>query len=484
MTEKEKKSNKGLTAKKEKNFSKWYTQVIEKAEITDTRIGTKGFVVIRPWGTMIIEKIYDFYEEELQKKAHKPTIMPSVIPESNLKKESSHIQGFTPEVFWLKTEKGEEKLALRPTSETLYTPMFKLWIRSHRDLPLKLYQRGSVFRYDTKATRPLIRSREFYWIETHNAFATKKDAEVQVQEDIQTTETILHQKLGIPFLAIKRPDWDKFAGAEYTIGSDVLMPDGRVIQQPSTHLMGQKFSKVFDAKFKNEKGQEEYLWTTAYGPAMSRILVSVISTHGDNRGLVLPFSVSPVQIVIIPIFTTKNKDRILKYAEEIKGKLKNLRVEIDKSEKRPGEKYYEWELKGVPFRLEIGEKEIKNKKVILFIRDLKKKENLSIKNISKLKAYGKKLDERLRKKAENLLKKSITNCKTKEQIKKAIKEGKIARVNWCSLNKSGEKCAEYIEKEVNAEVRGILANKKEKSAGKCIICNKPAKEVVYIANSY
>ena len=486
MLQKDKKSNEGITAKKEKNFSEWYTQVIEKAEIVDTRIGIKGFVVIRPWGTRIIEKMYDFYEEELQKKGHMPTIMPSVIPESNLRKESSHIEGFTPEVFWLKTEKGEERLALRPTSETLYTPMFKLWIRSHRDLPMKLYQRGSVFRYDTKATRPLIRSREFYWIEAHDAFATKEQAEAQVQEDIQTTETIMHQKFCIPFMPLKRPDWDKFAGAEYTIGSDVLMPDGRVIQQPSTHLMGQKFSKVFDAKFKNEKGQEEYLWTTAYGPAMSRILVSVISTHGDDKGLVLPFSISPVQIVIVPIYTKKNKEKILKESENIKKKIESmkLKVEIDKSEKRPGEKYYEWELRGVPFRLEIGGKEIKNKEVILFIRDSKRKEKLSIRNISKLKEYGRKFDERLKKKAEKLLKKSIANCKTKDELKKAMKNNKIARINWCSTDKKGEKCAEYIEKELKAEVRGTLANKKEKPTGKCIICNKPAKEVVYIAKSY
>jgi prolyl-tRNA synthetase len=481
-----KKSSEGITAKKENNFSEWYTQVIEKAEMVDTRIGIKGFVVIRPWGAMLIEKMYDFYEEELQKKGHRPTIMPSVIPESNLRKESSHIKGFTPEVFWLKSEKGEEKLALRPTSETLYTPMFKLWIRSHRDLPMKLYQRGSVFRYDTKATRPLIRSREFYWIEAHDAFATKKQAEAQVQEDIQTTEIIMHQKLGIPFLAMKRPVWDRFAGAEYTIGSDVLMPDGRVIQQPSTHFMGQKFSKVFDAKFKNEKGQEEYLWTTAYGPAMSRILVSVISVHGDNKGLVLPFAVSPVQIIIIPIFTTKNKEKILKESENIKKKIEamKLKVEIDKTEKRPGEKYYEWELRGVPFRLEIGEKEIKNKELILFIRDLKKKEKLPVKNISRLKEYGKKFDDRLRKTAENLLKKSIADCKTKDELKRAMKNNKIARINWCSLDKKGEKCAEYVEKELQAEVRGTLANKKEKPAGKCIICNKQAKEVVYIAKSY
>lgn len=480
-----KKTKMGITTKKE-NFSGWYSQILDKAEIVDLRLGIKGFIVIRPWGASIMENTYKLYEEELQKRGHKLTIMPSVIPESNLKKEASHIKGFTPEVFWLQSEKGEEKLALRPTSETLYTPMFALWIRSHRDLPLKLYQKGSVFRYDTKATRPLIRGREFQWIETHNAFATKREAEKHVQEDIQITEKIMHQELGIPFLPIKRPEWDKFAGAEYTIGSDVLMPDGRVIQQPSTHLMGQKFSKAFDAKFRNEKGEEEYLWTTAYGPAISRILVSIISTHGDDKGLILPFSISPIQIIIVPIYTKKNRKKIINESEKIKKKIESLklRVEIDKTEKRPGEKYYEWELRGVPFRLEIGEKEIKNKRIILFTRDLEKKENLSIKNLSKLKGYGRKFDERLRTKAEKSMNGKIVNCKTKEQIKKAMREGKIARVNFCSIEKEGMKCAEHIEKEINAELRGVLANKKEKSTGNCIICGRKAEEVVYVAKSY
>lgn len=478
------KKTQGLTAKKEENFSEWYSQVLDKAEIVDLRLGIKGFIVIRPWGASIIEKIYNLYEEELQKKGHKLTIMPSVIPESNLKKEASHIKGFTPEVFWLQTKKGEEKLALRPTSETLYTPMFALWIRSHRDLPLKLYQKGSVFRHDTKATRPLIRGREFQWIEAHDAFATKKEAEAQVQEDIQMTENVMHQELGIPFLPIKRPEWDKFAGAEYTIGSDVLMPDGKLIQQPSTHLMGQKFSKAFNAKFKNEKGKEDYIWTTAYGPAMSRILVSVISTHGDDKGLVLPFQLSPVQIVIVPIYTKKNKAKIMKYSRGIKNKLKNYRVEIDEREYSPGWKFNEWELKGVPFRVEIGEKEIKTKSLTLFTRDTGEKENLKISNLSKLSKLGKDYDSRLLKKAEKFLKSRIINCKTKEQVKKAMKEGKIARVNWCSLNKEGLKCAEHVEKEINAEVRGNLANKREKPSGKCIVCGRNAKEVVYVAKSY
>ncbi len=481
----DKKSQEGLTIKKEENFSKWYNQVLNKAEIIDIRLDVKGFIIFRPWGAMTIENMFKLYEEELQKKSHKPTIMPTVIPEENLKKESSHIEGFAPEVFWLK-EINKEKLALRPTSETLYTPMFKLWIRSHRDLPLKLYQRGSVFRLDTKATRPLIRTREIIWIECHDAFATKQEAEAQVQEDIDTTEKIMHQKFGIPFLAMKRPEWDKFSGAEYTIGSDVLMPDGKLIQQPSTHLMGQKFSKVFDAKFKNEKGEEEYLWTTAYGPAMSRILASIISIHGDNNGLVLPFCISPLQVIIIPIFNKKNKNKILRESEKIKEKIKclGIKIEIDSSEKRPGEKYYEWELKGVPFRLEIGEKELRGKKLTLFIRDIRKKETFAIKNLSKLKEYGREFDNRLKNKADKFMKNKIINCKTKQEIKKAIKNKKIARVNFCSIDKQGEKCAGYVEKEIDSEVRGILANKKEKPTGKCIIYGKPAKEVVYIGKAY
>jgi len=480
-----KKSKEGLSVKKEENFSEWFSQVLKKAELIDLRLNMKGFMVFRPLAAQIIENIFKFYEEELQKKGHQPTIMPLVIPEKNLKKESSHVKGFTPEVFWLK-EIGKEKLALRPTSETLYTPMFSLWINSYRDLPMKLYQRGSVFRFDTKATRPLIRTREIIWIETHNAFATKKEAEDQVQEDIDTTEKIMHQKFGIPFLAMKRPQWDKFPGAEYTIGSDVFMPDGKLIQQPSTHLMGQKFSKVFGAKFKNEKEKQEYVWTTAYGPAMSRILASIISTHGDNSGLILPFCLAPIQVIIIPIFNAKNKSSIIKEARKVKQKLNSLGIksEIDDSEKRPGEKYHHWELRGVPFRIEIGEKEFKTKKLTLSTRNNLKREILSTKNLSKLKELGRKFDIQLKEKAEKFMKGRIINAKTKEELKKIIKNNKIARVNFCSIEKQGEKCAEIVEKDINAEIRGILANKKEKPKGKCIICGKSAKEVVYVGKSY
>ena len=479
------KDNKGITVKKQENFSEWFTQVIEKAEIVDIRNIPKGFMVIRPWGATIIEKMYKYFEEELQKKSHSPTFMPSVIPEENLKKESSHIQGFTPEVFWLK-EINKEKLALRPTSETLYTPMFKLWIKSYRDLPMKLYQRGSVFRLDTKATRPLIRTREILWIEAHDAFATKEQAELQVQEDIDTTEKVMHQEFKVPFLPIKRPSWDRFAGAEYTVAADVLMEDGKIIQQPSTHLMGQKFSKAFGAKFKDENEKDQYIYTTAYGPAMSRILVSIIATHGDDHGLILPFNLTPLHTIIIPIYNKENKKKILKECESINKKIISLglKSKIDNSDKTPGEKFNIWELKGVPIRIEIGERELKEKKLTIFLRDLRKKEKLSINSLSKLKILGKEYNQRLLEKADKMFEGKIINCKTKEDLKKTINQGKIAKVNFCSTDKQAEKCAEYIEKQTGAEVRGTLANKNEKVSGKCIVCDKKATQVVYIGKSY
>jgi prolyl-tRNA synthetase len=477
----------GITVKKQENFSEWFTQVLEKGELVDLRLDIKGFPVIRPWAALTIENMFKYLEKELQKKHHQPTFMPCVIPKENLKKESEHVKGFTPEVFWLKDTGDNKELALRPTSETLYTPMFKFWIRSYRDLPLKLYQRGSVFRLDTKATRPLIRGREFIWIECHDAFSTKEEAEAQVQEDIDTTEKVMHQIYGIPFLPMKRPEWDKFAGAEYTVGSDCFMPDGKLIQQPSTHLMGQKFSKAFDATFKNKEEKEEYLWTTAYGPAVSRILASVIATHGDDSGIIFPYAISPLQVIIIPIFNAENKEKIIKKAKEILEELEKLgiRAEIDERDyKRPGEKYNIWELKGVPFRIELGDKELKSREAVLFTRDTKKKEKLKLIDLKKILKLGEEFDKRLREKADESIENKIINCQNKKEIREALSSGKLARINFCSTDKNGVACAEIIEKEFSGDVRGTLANKNEKANGKCLFCGKPATKVVYIGRSY
>lgn len=476
--------------KKNVNFSEWFSEIIDKAELADLRYNVKGFVVFRPWAVRCMEKMYDFLEEDLQNRGHEPVWFPAVIPERNFKLESEHIKGFSPQVFWVTHAADtalEEKMAMRPTSETAMYQMYSLWIRSYKDLPFKMYQRAQVWRYETKATRPFIRSREFYWIEGHDCFASEKEAEKQVLEDIRITENLMHKKLGIPFLALRRPDWDKFPGAIYTIGSDSLMPDGRVIQQPSTHYLGQNFAKVFDVKFKDKDGREKYVFQTCYGPAVSRIFSSVISIHGDDSGLVLPFIISPIQLVIVPIFNNKNKMRIFKKAEQLEKELREggINVKVDKEENRPGEKFFFWEMKGVPLRIELGEKEIKGKKLVLFLRDLKKKKFVSEKNIVDLiKREGRLYDNRLRKKADAWFKRSIVDCKDKEAIKKALDEKKIARCDFCSISMEGVKCAEVIEKNLLASVRGVRHDKKEIAKNNCVICGKKATVVVYIAKSY
>ncbi len=482
---KEEKDNKGLTVKKSENFSEWYTQVIEKAELADIRYNIKGFLVFQPWSVLSMEKMYSFLERTLQKKGHKPYFFPTLIPESNLKKESSHIQGFTPQVFWV-THGGdkelEEKYAMRPTSETAFYQMFALWIRSYKDLPFKTYQRANVFRYETKATRPFLRSREFHWIETHCAFASKEDAEAQVKEDLDTTKEVLHDIFGLPFIFFERPSWDTFPGADKTFAADVLNPDGKLVQQPSTHIIKQDFPKAFDVKFKDKDGKEKYVYTTCYGPAVSRIFASVIITHGDDKGLRFPWDIAPLQVVIVPIGPEKE---LAKKASEIKKALESqVSVEIDSSDKSPGEKFNLWELKGVPIRIDLGLKELKDKKLTIFRRDLNKKETISDKDLVKyIKKVAKEFTPNLIKQADKVFEGRIKDASNINEIKKAIESGSIARCNFCSISKDGAECAETIEKQLNATIRGTRLET-EKAAGKCAICSKKANHIVYIGRQY
>ena len=475
--------SKGLKVKKDENFSEWYTQIVEKAELADLRCNIKGFLVFQPWSVLAMEKMYKHLEEALQRKNHKPYFFPTLIPEENLTKESSHVEGFTPEVFWV-THGGKKKLqeryALRPTSETIFYHMFSIWIRSHRDLPFKTYQRANVFRYETKATRPFLRSREFHWIEAHCAHKDLKGAEKQVKEDMATTKEVLHDIFGLPFIFFERPAFDKFPGAHRTFAADVLNPDGRVVQQPSTHIISKSFSKAFDVKFKDKDGKNKDAWITCYGPAVSRIFASVISVHGDDKGLRFPWEIAPVNVAIVPI------DKKLKAkAEEIKNKLKFASVEIDYSDKTPGEKFNYWEMKGVPVRIDLGLKDAQNKSVTVFRRDLNKKETIKESSITTyVKKVAKECGKNLIKQADTLFDDKIKDAKDKKEIKYIIKKGGIARAMFCSTEMDGEPCAEIIEKETGAEVRGTKLDERAKPKGKCVICNKKAKHIVYIAKSY
>lgn len=482
------KKQQGITAKKEKDFSEWYTQIIQKCELADLRYNIKGFLVFQPWSVLSMEKMYKILEKKLKQKGHKPYWFPTLIPKSNFKKESDHLKGFDPELFWATkagNKKLEEPLGLRPTSETAFYQMFNLWIRSYKDLPFKAYQRANIFRCETKATRPFLRSREFYWIETHCVNSTKEKAFEQVKEDMQTNLEILHDVYGLPFIFFERPEWDKFPGALRTFASDVLNPDGKVVQQPSTHLISPEFSKAFNIKYKDKDGKEKFAYTTCYGPAISRIFASVIITHGDNKGLRFPWEIAPINIVIVPI-ELENKKIILK-AEELKNKLSKFAdIEIDCSDKRPGEKFNYWEMKGVPIRIDLGEKDLKNKQITLFRRDLNKKEIFpEEKVISKIKEISKQFSKNLINQADKIFENRIKKVNNLEELKKAITQGKIAKCNYCSTNKDGEKCANIIkEKTKGAEIRGTRLDEKEKVSENCIICGKPAKEIVYIAKAY
>ncbi|MDO8537888.1 MAG: proline--tRNA ligase [archaeon] len=475
---------------KEKNFSEWFQEIVPKAELADIRYNVKGFIVYQPWSVISMEKIYQLTEQLLQKNSHKPYWFPAVIPEKNFHLEKEHVEGFSPEVFWV-TEGGEtkleEKLALRPTSETAFYQMFALWIRSHNDLPLKTYQRAQVFRYETKATRPFLRSRELYWIETHCAFSSQEEAEQQVQQDMQMTKQILFEEMCIPFIFFERPQWDKFAGAVKTFAADALMPDGKVMQLPSTHLLGENFSKPFNVKFTDEKEIERHPVTTCWGPCTSRNFAAMIAVTGDNNGLIFPFNLAPVQVIIIPIAIEKNK-KIKETAIKIQKELLELglRVEIDFSDKKLGEKFYFWEMKGIPLRIEFGEKELKAKKATVFRRDNKEKKQIAFVQLKKqIPLIGKALTDALKKKSANAFEKNIIEANSVIDVSKALGSGKIAKANFCSIELIGEKCAEQLEKQVQgAQVRGIRIDKNELPKGNCIVCGKTATKVVYIARSY
>ncbi len=487
-----KKTVKEFKISKEKNFNDWFNSVVKRSDLVDQDYGAKGFVVKKPMTMMIVETIRNMYEAEYKNTGHLPVHFPTVVPEKNFEKEKDHVEGFAPNVFWV-TEAGaegkklEERLALKPTGETAIYPSYSKWVRSYRDLPIKYYQFGTVFRYETKATKPYMREREFLWFESHNVYETKKEMKAQIKEDLKITEKIVHQKLGVPFLYVKRPQWDKFPGADNTYVADVPLVNGHVVQIASTHELGQGFAKAFDIKFTDKNEKVKYAWQTCYGPGIARMVASLVCVHGDDKGLVLPFEVAATQIVIIPILFGKNNEKVLKKGIELKKKLKKFRTVFDNSDASPGEKYNEWELKGVPIRIEIGPREVENKELTLVRRDTKEKIKIKEKDllieINKLK---KDILQNIKKTAEKLMESKIVTAENYKDIVKKLKEGKIVKAPFCSTDFEGEDCADKIKEDSSALVRGTALNVKDKlnKNSKCIVCGRPAKELVYIAKDY
>ncbi len=476
---------------KKSNFSEWYTEITKEAELCDLRYNVKGFVVFRPWSVQSMKKMYDIYESELEAHGHQPAWFPALIPESNFLKEGEHVKGFVPEVFWVEragSDALEEKLAMRPTSETAMYQMYSLWIQGASDLPLKIYQSCQVWRCETKATRPFIRSREFYWIEAHDCFATKEGAMAQVHEDMGMAETVIHMQFGVPFIFFRRPQWDKFPGADDTYAADCLMPDGKVLQLPSTHMLGQNFAKVFDVKYLDGTGTSQYVWQTCYGPAISRIYAAIISQHGDDKGLIMPFALAPTQVVIVPIVKGGNEKEIEQKCNELKKTLSNsgLRIHCDFTPNTPGFKFNQWEMKGVPVRIEIGARELESSEYVVARRGAKEKSKVKEKDLANAIAkMAGELQSDIISIADKWFSGMTHSASTLSDLEKKIKEGGFVRVPFCSTEMDGEKCAEAIKEKMSGNVRGTRFDKHEKPKDeKCVVCGQKAEEFVYVARQY
>ena len=475
---------------KKADFSEWYSEITKEAELCDLRYNVKGFVVFMPWSVISMKKMYSVYERELEATGHQPAWFPALIPESNFHRESKHVEGFTPQVFWVEhagENALEERLAMRPTSETAIYQMYSLWIQGKADLPVKIYHPSQVWRYETKATRPFIRSREFYWIESHNAFATFPESESQVDEDMRMAENAIFGHFGVPFIFFERPQWDKFPGALSTFAADTMMPDGRVLQLPSTHLLGQNFAKAFDVTFLNEKGEREYCYQTCYGPCISRIYAAVISVHGDDRGLVLPYELAPLQAVVVPILKKGSEKEVEKKAMQLSDSLskKGIRAKADLSESTPGFKYNKWEMKGVPFRIELGAREAESGELTLVRRDNGKKSKVREGELADfLSSESASMLADMKKKAVEEFESRLSKAISLKELMGELENGRLVSVPFCSNGMEGKSCAEELKEKCGGDVRGTRHGRKEKAEGNCVVCGKKANALVYVARQY
>lgn len=437
----DKKSNLGLTVTKEENFSEWFTQLIQKSELMDYS-PVSGCYILRPRSYFIWEEIRTFLDAKIKADGVENCYFPMFIPESLLKKEEDHVEGFAPEVAWVETgghTKLKERLAIRPTSETIMYDSYAKWIRSHNDLPLRLNQWCNIVRWEFKHCTPFIRLREFLWQEGHTVFATRTEAVDEAHKIVGFYVDTFKELLAVPLLTGKKSDKEKFAGAEFSLSIEALMPDGKALQAGTSHHLGQNFAKAFDIKFKDKDEKEEFAFQNSWGISI-RSLGTMIMTHSDNKGLVLPPKVAKTQVVIVPLLFKHAKEEVLAAAEKLFAELKaaGIRVHLDSRESHsPGFKYNEWELKGVPIRLELGPRDLENKKVMMKVRDQDEKSSVLMADL--LTAIPKELEsmhERMYTKAKDNLESSIVKASSKEEVMAAVEEKKIALVPWCGSSES------------------------------------------------
>ena len=474
----------GITVSKSENFSEWYTQVVIKTELVDYA-PVKGLIVLRPDGYSIWESIKESLDKKLKETGHRNGFLPVLIPESLLAKEKEHFEGFNPEVFWVThsgTSEIGDRLALRPTSETLAYSLFSKWIRSWRDLPLKINFWNSALRAEIKGTKPFLRTSEFLWQEGHTVHATKDEAEKEVADILELYKKTIEEELAVPVVTGKKSEKDKFVGAVYTDTLESLMPDGKALQMGTSHFLGQNFSKPFDVKYLDKNNSETFAWQTSWGVSW-RLIGGMIMTHGDDKGLVLPPKVAPIQVVIIPIYYSKeDKENVLQKACQIKDSLSNndIRVHLDDREQMtPGFKFNDWEMKGIPIRIEIGPKDIAKNQIVLARRHNQTKISLDIdglteKTLSELKNIQKEMFDA----AKKILDERVVRVSEYQQFKKELENGKMIDCSWCG----NQTCEDKIKEETGADLRVIPSDNTK--AETCIYCKNSGITNVLFARGY
>ncbi len=467
--------------KKDENFSEWYTAVALKAELADYS-PVRGFMAIRPYGYALWEGMQAWLDRRFKDTGHVSAYFPLLVPESFLQKEAEHVQGFAPQVAWV-TQGGDEKLserlAVRPTSEAIILPMYAKWIQSYRDLPVLLLQWNSVVRWE-RATRLFLRTAEFLWHEGHTAHRTAEDADAECRLILGIYRDLLEDVLAIPVLTGIKSKSERFAGADNTYTLEALMPDGQAIQAGTSHFLGQNFAKAFNVKFLDSDNQEKYIWSTSWA-VTTRLIGCLIMAHGDDRGLVLPPQIAPYHIVIVPILG-KEEAKVLAAARDLAKTLgTRFRVKLDDRDAyTPGWKFNEWELRGVPVRLEVGPRDVAAGQAVLVRRSGGAKQAVPVNGITD--AVGKVLDEiqkELFHRAKAYRDSHTTSADSVEAIVRALAEVKgFVKVGWCE----SQQCEDTIRERTGASPRVIPLD--EKVSGNCVVCGRPAKAWVYYARAY
>jgi prolyl-tRNA synthetase len=477
-----KKSQEGITIKKEEDISEWYEQICLKSELAEFS-PVKGSIIIRPRGYYIWESIQEYFNKKIVEKTHcENAYFPLFIPESFFKKESEHAAGFSPEVAWIDKEltKDSERLAIRPTSETIMYDSYSKWIRSYKDMPLRINQWCNVVRWETNATKLFLRSREFLWQEGHCVYSSEKECDKETLNYIKLYAKLCKELLSIPVIIGKKTDSEKFAGAEYTLTIESFMPDGKALQCGTSHNLGTGFAKAFGISYIGQDEKKHLPWQNSWGVS-TRLIGGTVMIHSDNKGLVLPPKISKNKVVIIPIFFESSKKQVMEKSKEIFSKLKKFDPIYDSREEiSPGRKFSEWELKGIPLRIEIGPKDLENKSLTVVKRNTSEKLQIKISEVAKkIPEILDKMQNELYEKAKIKLDEDIVKAKTWEDFKNAIKNKKIVEINWCG----DENCEKEIKEKTGAGSRCIKLGK-NKISGICPHCKKPSKMIVYFSKSY